>query len=510
MDASQGLSPGDQVRSSRFGIGRVEYDKGPTTIVRFDHGLEECAKDDLEVVVTPLQAVERGCWDAPLEVLARVQAEAIRSVNNAWGVFSRSKIELLPHQLWVCRRVLERWPARWLVADDVGLGKTIEAGLILWPLLTRGQVRRLLVLCPASLVEQWQLRLRTMFDIRLAPYLAEADTARLDYFATHDQVVASLETIRSFSPEDFKSPSRGDRSRRFFSCDPWDLLIVDEAHRLNAEERAKPTLGYSLVERMEKGGLIRSMVFFTGTPHRGKDYGFLSLLKLLRTDLFGPEQPMKGQLTHLREVMIRNNKQNVTDLNGHKLFQPTSVFNETYGYSPAEQTFYEMLTDFIITGKAYAGTLGGFEGTAVGWVLVAMQKLASSSIAAIQRALRGRLERIGEARREVDRLNERLTRYRETESGSDLDAMAELEEKIATGSASLSLMAGEEHRIRELITAAEQVDRETRIERIVELIRTRFNDRSVLFFTEYKATQSLLISALFQAFGDGCATFIKG
>ena len=169
-----------------------------------------------------------------------------------------------------------------------------------------------------------------------------------------------------------------------------------------------------------------------------------------------------------------------------------------------------MLTDFIVTGKAYASTLRGFEGTAVGLVLVAMQKLASSSVAAIRRALQGRLERIGEARQEIDRLRDRLDRYRETESGNDLDAMAELEEKIAAGSASLSLMEGEENRLRELIAAAELVERETRIERIVDLIRKRFNDRSVLFFTEYKATQSLLMSALFREFGDGCTTFING
>ncbi|MHC5544602.1 helicase-related protein, partial [Singulisphaera rosea] len=111
---------------------------------------------------------------------------------------------------------------------------------------------------------------------------------------------------------------------------------------------------------------------------------------------------------------------------------------------------------------------------------------------------------------EIDRLRDRLDRYRETESGVDLDRMAELEELIAAGSAGLSLMGGEEHRLRELIAAAERVERETRIERIVELVRTRFPGRSVLFFTEYKATQSLLISALFREFGDGCATFING
>src|SRR5439155_6282000 len=100
-------------------------------------------------------------WDALLQVIHRLQAEAIRSVNVAWGVFSPARMELLPHQLWVCRQVNAGWPARWLVADDVGLGKTIEAGMILMPLLARSVVRRLLILCPASLVEQWQYRMRT-------------------------------------------------------------------------------------------------------------------------------------------------------------------------------------------------------------------------------------------------------------------------------------------------------------------------------------------------------------
>ena len=510
MDSATKLASGDQVFNERFGVGRVEYDKGSTTIVRFDHGMEECAKDDLDVVLTPLQAVERGRWDSPTEVLTRVQAEAIRSINDSWGVFSRSRIDLLPHQLWVCRRVLERWPARWLVADDVGLGKTIEAGLILWPLLARGQVRRLLILCPASLVEQWQYRMRTMFDIRLTPYAAELDTARLDFFRTHDQVVASLETIRGFAPEEGKKPQRNDRGERFFQAEPWDLVLVDEAHRLNAEEKLSPTLGHALIGRMDAAGLIESMVFFTGTPHRGKEYGFFSLLKLLRPDLFDPERPAEEQIPDLRKVMIRNNKQNVTDLGGRRLFRPTVVTSETYAYSPEEQAFYAMLTEFILSGKAYANTLTGFESTAVGLVLVAMQKLASSSVAAIRRALRGRLGRIAQARRVVEKLRGQLNQYREAEGANDLDALARLEEEVAIGTFSLSLMAGEEQRLRELVEAAEQVQDETRISRIVDLVATRFEGRSVLFFTEYKATQSLLLTALIRRFGDGVATFING
>jgi len=490
---------GDLVRSARFGGGRVELDTGPTVIARFGHGIEECDKADLVAVKAPLTAAAQGDWDAPPEVVARVQAEAIRSVNDAWGVFSRSRVALLPHQLWVCRRVLERWPTRWLVADDVGLGKTIEAGLILWPLLARGTVRRLLVLCPASLVEQWQFRLRTMFDIRLAQYLPEADTKRSDFWGTHAQVVASIETMRA----DHKG-----RQERLTEAEPWDLLIVDEAHRLNADVESGPTLGYKLVDRLLKDGRVASSVFFTGTPHRGKDYGFLALLHLLRPDLFHPRRPLAEQLPRLREVLIRNNKQNVTDLEGRRLFHPPIVQSDTYRYSPAEAGFYGMLTEFIGTGKAYASSLNQTEGRAVMLVLIAMQKLASSSVAAIRRALRGRLGRITTGREKLEAL--KGLRDRLFPDLEDDDAMNRLDEEIAQAAADLQLMEGEPERLRELVDTAEQVGEETKIRKIIELVRTRFAGRPVLFFTEYKATQSLLMSALIREFGDGCVTFING
>ena len=281
------LNEGDLVRSQRFGIGHVEFDKGRVVIVRFDHGLEGCEKSSLESIATPLQALADDRWPPPLAVISRMQAEAIQSVNDTWGVFSRSRIALLPHQLWVCRRVLADWPARWLIADDVGLGKTIEAGLILWPLIARGAVKRVLILCPASLVEQWQHRLLTMFDIRVTIYSAEADTGRANYWAINDQVVASLQTLRA---------NHRKRQERLLEAPPWDLLIVDEAHHLHASEEQGPTLGYKLVESLAAAQRVDSMIFFTGTPHRGKNYGFLSLLRLLRPEMFDPKMGLEEQL----------------------------------------------------------------------------------------------------------------------------------------------------------------------------------------------------------------------
>lgn len=502
------LEPGDQIDSKRFGPGRVEFDKGDTVIARFEHGLEECPKSDLALLLTPLQAAESQQWHPMPETLLRVLAEAIVSVNDSWGVFSPSRIALLPHQLWVCKRVLGSWPFRWLVADDVGLGKTIEAGLILWPLLARGTVDRLLILCPASLVDQWQYRLRTMFDIRTARYVSEADTEKADFWSTHDQVVASLHTLRS--------GARG-RHDRMLASPPWDLLIVDEAHHLNNDEHAGETLGYKLVKRLVEERHVRSMAFFTGTPHRGKNFGFLSLMHLLRPDLFDIKKPFAQQLTHLSQVMIRNNKQNVTDLSGQRLFRPPAVTSDTYSYSAAEDRFYSTLTEFIASGKAYASTLSSNDGRAVMLVLVTMQKLASSSIAAVRRALKRRLARIREKKAALHELSSKreefykvVQQHRDFSESGDLDTLNELEEEIAALSAELILMRDEEPRLEDLVAEAEKIKSETKIERIVSLTREQFGQRSILFFTEYKATQSLLMSCLIREYGDDCVTFING
>ena len=512
MNETATLPPDAEVMHATHGRGTVVVDRGQTIIVRFPHGLEELPPSSLR---TTAIAADAGEAAPPLPGLLRLQAECIRSVNDAWGVFSRSRIDLLPHQMWVCRKVNASWPTRWLVADDVGLGKTIEAGLILWPLLSRGVVRRLLILCPASLVEQWQYRLRTMFDIRCAVYSGEQDTPRSDYWGTHPVVVASLETLRLEKPE---------RRGRMMEADPWDLLIVDEAHRLNADEEQGPTLGYKLVEQLRDAGKFASMIFFTGTPHRGKNYGFLSLLALLRPEDFDPREPFEAQLRGLRSAMIRNNKQDVTDLEGNRLFHPPIVESATYAYSPAEAEFYDMLTDFIASGKAYANGLAGADGRAVILVLISMQKLASSSVAAISSALRKRLAGIETRRNTLGDLKRRrdggsglavssFTReYREQEGESDFDRLAALDERIGDLEETLALTEDEEPRLRELIAAAAAVEQETKIERIVRELADggRYEGRSVLLFTEYKATQALLVSRLFATFGDSCCAFING
>ena len=473
-------------------------DMGGTVVVRFGGAVEQVLADEITAALSLHAAVRDRILGDPVDAVVRAQALAIGSVNDQWGVFSRSRVQLLPHQLWVCRKVNQEWPFRWLVADDVGLGKTIECGLVLMPLISSARVRRLLVLAPAKLVPQWQFRLKDMFDIRLQRYVSEADTPRGDFWATASMVVASIHTLRD--------DRRGAR-RRLLDADPWDLVIVDEAHHLSIDARTGETLAYSLLSEMEERKKINSVLFFTGTPHRGKDFGFFGLMRLIRPDLFDPEWDKEEQLTRLPMAMIRNNRAAATDLQGNKLFQPVSVFNREYRYSLEESRFYRTLSAFILDGRAYAATLDGRAQTARMLVLITLQKLAASSIAAIRRALRKRRATLEQS---VRRSEFGTSVELPDDAEATLDEIAEAEEALP-GRATITLMEDEIDRLDELIDLSEGISVETKTECLISMIGEEFPlEESVLLFTEYKATQALVVNALHRRFGFGSATFING
>jgi SNF2 family DNA or RNA helicase len=502
MSPSTLISAGTPVSHPTFGRGIVELPKGETTLVRFGTRIEECLTADLTPLRSAAEDYFQGRASPVVPVLLRIQAEAIRAINDAWGIFSPSRIDLYPHQLWVCKKVTEQWPVRWVVADDVGLGKTVEAGLILWRLFQLGLVRRLLILCPASLVEQWQERLFTMFDIRLAQYSPDQDSGRVDFWRLNPQVVASFHTLRQ---------DRDSRHERMLETEAWDLIIVDEAHHLNFDEDAGMTLAHRLIKKLQDADQLRSVLFFTGTPHRGKHFGFLALMSLVRPDLFDARKPVEQQLPQLHQALIRNNKYHVTDLRGGRLFREPEVRTVPYHYNKEETYFYDLMTDFVASGRAYATRLDGSQGRAVMLVLIALQKLASSSVAAVRSALQKRLNKLQELFSDVRRPRSSVS----TEAGN-LDVYADdwdsynnvVEDEVSK--LGLDLMENECDRLRELIAAADAVINETKIEAIVAAIRELPSDESVLLFTEYKTTQALLLSALWREFGENCATFING
>ncbi|AML53632.1 helicase SNF2 [Falsihalocynthiibacter arcticus] len=359
------------------------------------------------------------------------------------------------------------------------------------PLLASGRVRRLLVLTPARLAPQWRSRLKSMFDIRLQEFSADLDRGKLSFWDTASQVVASFHTLRNEKALD-----------RLLSAEPWDLVIVDEAHHFQAKQRAS-TITYQLLEKLESANRIQSLILFTGTPHRGKDYGFFALMQLVRPDLFDPKKSVEIQLPKLREAMIRNNKELATDLRGEKLFYPVATKSVDFRYSEGEQTFYDTMSEFIMDGRAYALSLSGREQTARMLLLIALQKLAASSIAAIRSALEKRRATL------AGLIQETLGQYPDNEDLT-LDEIAEQEESRPEKMTAL-LLKDEIARLDDLITLARNVDTETKVERLTDMLREDFPvGEPVLFFTEYKATQALLYNALETMFGIECVGFING
>ena len=490
---------GAVVRHDRHGPGRVVSDLGDTVVVRFDASrLEQVAAVDLEAASSLHEDLRAGRLGVEADALARARALAITSVNDQWGVFSRSLIELLPHQLWVCKKVTESWPFRWLVADDVGLGKTIECGLVLMPLIASGRVRRLLILTPARLAAQWQARLKQMFDIRVQQYVSEADTKGGHFWDTASMVVGSFHTLRG---------SRRGARGRLLEADPWDVVVVDEAHHLGADERTGRTLAYQLLEQLEERRKIRSLLFFTGTPHRGKDFGFYSLMRLVRPDLFDPEADSSENLGNLRRAMIRNNKVGVTDLRGQRIFRRVSVAKRDYAYTPSEEHFYRTLSEFVLEGRTHAASFTGRARSARNLVLTTIQKLAASSMAAVRHALEKR-------RNALATEAGRPPAYRPPEVAEEgqepSDEWSAEEEELVAAETGIDLARDEVGWLTQLIELSRVDERETKIERLLSLIADEFPDEPLLLFTEYKATQALVVNALHDRFGHGTVAFING
>lgn len=495
------LRPNTPVVHAQHGFGQVVADAGATVVVRFIGAIHAVLREELTLARSLELALYDGTIDPSGDGLLRASAMAIRSVNDQWGVFSRSRVQLLPHQLWVCHKVNRTWPFRWLVADDVGLGKTIEAGLVLMPLIARAQIRRLLVLAPAKLVPQWQKRMRQMFDIRLHMYDRSIDTPAADFWDTAQMVVASIHTLRREVSE-----GRAEGSR-FLNADAWDAVVVDEAHHLNADERMGETLSFQLLRAMEERRRIGSLLLFTGTPHRGKDFGFFSLLSLLDDKIFGPNKDEDAQLAQLPDFMIRNNKATVTDLKGEKLFTPVTVESREYSFSDAERAFYDTLSAFIIDGRAYASTLDGRAQSARMLLLIALQKLAASSIAAIRSALIRRRDKLAAVAEQARAPKLVVPQSNEDET---LDERAEADENV-WDKVLAELMEGEVARLDELLELAKPIVREQKVDRLVNLIDDELPlNEPVLLFTEYKATQAMVVDALHERFGHGCCAFING
>ncbi len=246
----------------------------------------------------------------------------------------------LPHQITaVYETMLDRQPLRFLLADDPGAGKTIMAGLLIKELIIRGDVDRCLIVSPGGLAEQWQDELDEKFNLPFEILTNEGLTSARtgNWFQKHHLCIARLDKL-----------SRNEEIQGKLAAVDWDLVIVDEAHKMSATYFGAEI---KYTKRFKLGQLLsaraRQFVLLTATPHNGKDEDFHLFLSWLDGDRFEGKPRDGAHVADVSDVMRRMVKVQLVTMEGKALFPFRRAYTAEYSLSNEEQALYKAVTEYV-------------------------------------------------------------------------------------------------------------------------------------------------------------------
>lgn len=264
----------------------------------------------------------------------------------------RSAIMMKDYQLEPLARAISMPRANLLIADDVGLGKTIEAGLIIQEFLAQQRIKRIMIVCPASLQKQWQEEMEDKFNLHFKIIDREAIlTLRREYglhmnpWNFYPRLITSMDFLKREQPTQFFIESLKSK-RKGFSLRDWDLLVLDEAHNV-APSGKKSYIRDSDRTRMAQRIVdhFEHRLFLTATPHNGYTPSFTALLEMLDPLKFSRGESLEKK--YLPEVMVRRLKENLTDELGKPLFKKRFVEPINLDMSVDEKTLFALLSNYI-------------------------------------------------------------------------------------------------------------------------------------------------------------------
>ncbi|MTW22272.1 helicase-related protein [Allochromatium palmeri] len=308
-----------------------------------------------------------------------------------------SNVEPLPHQISaVYEAMLPRQPLRFVLADDPGAGKTIMAGLLIRELLMRADAKRILVVSPGALTEQWQDELLEKFGVKFEVFSREKQEhcASGNYFEETNRLIARLDQL-----------SRREDYQQKLKNTEWDLIIVDEAHKLSANyfgSKVNKTKRFELGELL--GSITRHFLLMTATPHNGKEEDFQIWLSLLDGDRFYGKFREGAHKVDVSDMMRRMVKEELLKFDGTPLFPERRAYTANYELSDLEAALYHAVTEYVRNEMNRADTLGGKRKGTVGFALTQLQRRLASSPEAIYQSLQRRRKRL-EQRLEETRLS---------------------------------------------------------------------------------------------------------
>ena len=460
--------------------------------------------------------------------LFRLVSEAKRiSLAHLFDPFlavQTSNLDPLPHQIEaVYDKMLPRQPLRFLLADDPGAGKTIMAGLFCKELMIRGDVERCLIIAPGSLVEQWQDELWQKFALSfeiLTKDMIEAARSG-NPFLERPMLIARLDHL-----------SRNEDLQGKLAATDWDLIIVDEAHKMAAHYmggETKETKRYKLGKLA--GSVARHFVLMTATPHAGIEEDFQLFLALLDGDRFEGKPRDASHAIDTSDLMRRLVKEKLLKFDGTPLFPERIAYTAVYPLSGDETLLYKQVTDYVVEEMNRADRLKaegeGSRGAIVGFALTTLQRRLASSPEAIYQSLSRRHRRL-EKRLSEERMRRRGAELaawkargdiRVLDDDFDLDdlpegELEEIEEELVDEASAARTIADLEHEIANLADL-EELARQLRdsgadrkweelsklLHDTPEMYDVQGNRRKLIVFSEHRDTLNYLVRRLRELLG---------
>ena len=414
----------------------------------------------------------------------------------------------LPHQILVLEKVMQGVQTRFMLADEVGMGKTIEAGLVLKEKKLRGEVKRVLLVVPKSAMLQWQAEMKEHFAENFVIYDSDLITSmaktfasfdaeeELNFWRQHNQIIVSSDALKPIEARQGWSQERVDAYNKYrlemvVNAD-FDMVIIDEAHKMGGSSTSVSR--FKMAEVLCNA--VPNLLLLSATPHRGKSDHFRRVLQLMDADAFSGEG--MPSIEEIQPYVMRSEKRFAVDYDGKKLFNERTTTRFEVQLDPvrhaAQIALYKHITDYV---RICFGRAKSTKRNATGLVMVMLQKLASSSTDAILSALRTRLYRLenGEDEDELD--------------GYGLDGSLDYEDdELNVGDYSVehtsSELNTEIEMLQKLVEEAEQCRNSETDAKATALVEKIYSLRSsgieannkVLVFTEFRQTQDFLIRVL--------------
>jgi superfamily II DNA or RNA helicase len=421
---------------------------------------------------------------------------------------SISRVDPLPHQLEAVYDYLLKLPqVRFLLADDAGAGKTIMSGLLIRELKLRGLIERILIVCPANLAFQWQRELRDKFDEQFE-VLKGGDIREqygINQWLERPQIVTSLDLAKR------NEILPGLRQVR------WDLVIVDEAHRLSWSPPSRKTARYALGELLRD--ISDHMLLLTATPHKGDPDNFTLFLQLLDQDAYADVRSIREAmerrhapfyLRRTKEAMVYfPERQADGTWSARKVFTKRIPRTVSFAIDGAEFELYDEVTKFVRRQSEAAAARGDdSRARAVGFLMALYQRRLASSTYALRHSLENRAKRLGDALKHAEALAKEAPP--EIPDPSELEELEDSEREKLERLLDAITLAGNADQVQEEIQqlyslaetaqAVEDGNSEAKLSKLRGLLEDEgfFADRDkrLLIFTEFKDTLDYLVQML--------------